>query len=69
MWIDDDMILPDDAVAQLAAHDVDIVGGWIEKRYLTNYPDGLPAGVHTFVGQAFLGGALVDTRTVTITFS
>jgi hypothetical protein len=32
MWIDDDMILPDDAVAQLAAHDVDIVGGLYHQR-------------------------------------
>jgi hypothetical protein len=29
----------------------------------------LPAGAHTFVGQSFIDGTLVDTRTVTITFS
>ena len=58
-----------DGVLQPSTVDVDLVGGWLEKRYLTNYPDGLPAGAHTFVGQAYLGGTLVDTRTVTITFS
>ena len=64
-----------DGVLQPSHVDIDVVDGGvgagldIERRYLTNFPAGLPAGAHTFVGQSFLDGKLVDTRTVTITFS
>ena len=49
--------------------DVDLIDGDLAKRYLTNYPSGLPAGTYTFVGVHTLDGIAVLTRTKTITFS
>ena len=42
---------------------------FLVKRDLTNFPSGLPAGPHTFVGVSYVNGALVDTITVTIDFT
>jgi len=41
--------LPDGAL-QPSTIDVDRFAGGLEKQHLTNYPSGLPAGTHTFVG-------------------
>ena len=58
-----------DGVLQPSTVDVDLNGGALSKLYLTNYPSGLPAGTHTFVGVNTLGGIAVLTRTKSITFS
>lgn len=58
-----------DGVLQPSTVDVDIRDGAITKLYLTNYPSGLPAGEHTFVGLWYQNGAVVQTRTATITFN
>jgi hypothetical protein len=57
-----------DGVLQPSTVDVDVVGGGIEKRYLTNFPAGLPEGVHTFVGIHNSDGTLIPV-TATITFT
>jgi hypothetical protein len=58
-----------DGVLQPSTVDVDLIDGDLVKRYLTNYPSGLPAGTYTFVGVHTLDGIAVLTRTTTITFS
>jgi hypothetical protein len=58
-----------DGVVQPSTVDVDVVNGGIEKRYLTNFPAGLPAGAHTFVGVFDLDGSPIVLPAVTITFS
>jgi hypothetical protein len=58
-----------DGVAQTGTVDIDNQPGVWLKRNLYNFPDGLPAGSHTFVGVFFFDGAFVATVTVTITFT
>ena len=58
-----------DGVLQPSTVDVDLIDGELARRYLTNYPSGLPAGTYTFVGVHTLDGVAVLTRTKTITFS
>jgi hypothetical protein len=55
-------------VLQPSTVDVDLAGGSIEKRYLTNFPAGLPAGTYTFDGVFDLNGFVSDLP-ATITFS
>jgi len=43
--------------------------GGIAKLWLTNFPNGLPAGDHTLVGNWLMNGDIVQTRSITITFS
>jgi hypothetical protein len=60
-----------DGVAQRSQVDIEHVGGasgWF-KGNLTNYPVGLPAGSHTFVGVFVFDGAVVATYTATILFT
>jgi hypothetical protein len=58
-----------DDVLQPSTVDVDVVsGGGIEKRYLTNFPNGLPAGEHKFVGIHNSDGTPVPV-TATINFT
>jgi len=59
-----------DGALQPSTVDVDIRDdGSIQKLYLTNYPDGLPAGTYTFVGLNVIDGVVTLTRTATITFA
>jgi hypothetical protein len=59
-----------DGVLQPSTVDVDNTPTFKLKRYLTNYPAGLPAGVHTFVGDFYVNGTLLlTTGTVAITFT
>ena len=48
--------------------DVDAANGIIRRFQLTNYPNGLPAGTHTFVGVFIIDGVVVETSTVTADF-
>ena len=57
-----------DGVLQRSTVDVDVANGTISKRYLTNFPAGLPAGVHTFDGVFDLNGFVSDLP-ATITFN
>lgn len=45
------------------------VHGVLYEEWLTNFPNGLPAGVHTLVGIWTLNHALFQTKSITITFS
>ncbi|MBO0883949.1 MAG: hypothetical protein J2P17_27175 [Mycobacterium sp.] len=60
-----------DGVLQPSTVDVDIPGGnAIERRWLTNFPNGLPAGDHTFVDVFTFGdgsGGFTLTKTITFT--
>jgi hypothetical protein len=58
-----------DGVRQPSTPDVDVSDGVIRKFELTNYPNGLPAGTHTFVGVFLLGGVVDGTMTMTINFT
>jgi hypothetical protein len=58
-----------DGVLQKSSVVVDVGDGFINKRYLTNFPNGLPAGDHTFVGVWSVRGIVVQTRTAAITFT
>jgi len=49
-----------DGVRQRSSVDVDNERPYYVKHYLTNYPDGLPPGKHTFCGYFFF---LVDVWT------
>jgi hypothetical protein len=42
---------------------------FIFSEDLTNFPTGLPAGLHTFVALNYANGNLFDTTSVTITFT
>jgi hypothetical protein len=57
-----------DGVLQPSTVDIDNLGDFLLKENLTNYPAGLPAGTHTFVGVFVLNGTEVGTVTRTITF-
>jgi len=60
-----------DGVLQPSTPDVDVdaANGVIRKFRLTNYPNGLPAGTHTFVGVWIIDGLVVETSTVTSDFA
>ena len=59
-----------DGVLQPSTTDVDVdaANGIIRKFQLTNYPNGLPAGTHSFVGVFIIDGIVVQTSTVTTDF-
>jgi hypothetical protein len=58
-----------DGVLQPSSVDVDAGGGGISKWNLTNFPSGLPAGDHTFVGIWSIRGVVSQTLSATITFT
>jgi hypothetical protein len=58
-----------DGVLQPSTVDVDVRGDAITKLHLTTFASGLPAGTHTFVGLWYLGRAVVQTQTATISFT
>ena len=58
-----------DGVLQPSKIDVEVGDGGITKFHLTNFASGLSAGTHTFVGLWYLNGAVVLTRTATISFA
>jgi len=58
-----------DGVLQRSTVDVDNSPTFYLKRNLTNYPAGLPAGSHTFVGDFVFNGTTLLTLTITVTFS
>ena len=45
------------------------VHGVLSEEWLTNFPNGLPAGDHTLLGVWVLNGALFQTKSITVTFS
>jgi hypothetical protein len=59
-----------DGVLQPSTTDVDVdaTNGIIRKFQLTNYPNGLLTGTHTFVGVFIIDGVVVQTSTVTADF-
>jgi hypothetical protein len=57
-----------DGVLQPSTVDIDNLGDFLLKENLTNYPTGLPAGSHTFVGVFISNGTVFGTVTRTITF-
>ncbi len=58
-----------DGGQQPATVDIDNAPGAYPKRDLTNYPNGLSAGSHTFVGVFVFDGVVTQTVTVTILFT
>jgi hypothetical protein len=55
-----------DGVLQPSTVDIDLVDGSLERRWLSNYPNGLPAGDHTFVDVfTFPGSSFTQVKTVT----
>jgi hypothetical protein len=58
-----------DGVAQPSLVDIDNEPGAYLKRNLTNYPDGLPPGTHTFVGVFVFDGVVTQTLTIKILFT
>jgi hypothetical protein len=58
-----------DGVLQRSTPDVDVdpVGQIIRKFRLTNYPNGLPAGMHTFRGEWIVDGVVDDSQTTDMT--
>jgi hypothetical protein len=58
-----------DGVSQRSTVDIDNAPTLYLKRNLTNYPAGLPAGTHTFVGVFVFNGTTLLTLTATITFN
>jgi hypothetical protein len=58
-----------DGVRQPSSVEVDAGRGGITKRHLTNFPRGLPAGDHTFVGIWSIRGVVGQTLSATITFT
>jgi hypothetical protein len=60
-----------DGVLQRSTPDVDVdpVNQIIRKFRLTNYPNGLPAGMHTFTGVWIIDGVVDETSDVTIDFT
>jgi hypothetical protein len=57
-----------DGVLQPSTVDIDNLGDSLLKSNLTNYPTGLPAGSHTFVGVFVFDGTVFGTFTRTIAF-
>jgi hypothetical protein len=58
-----------DGAQQPSTVDIDNAPGAYLKRDLTNYPNGLPAGSHTFVGVFVFDGVVTQTVTATIVFT
>jgi hypothetical protein len=60
-----------DGVRQPSTPDVDVdaANQIIRKFRLTNYPNGLPAGTHTFTGVFIIDGVVDQTSDVTISFT
>jgi hypothetical protein len=60
-----------DGVLQPSTTDVDVdaTNGIIRKFQLTNYPNGLPAGTHTFTGLFIIDGVVDETSFVTTNFT
>ena len=58
-----------DGAAQPSTVDIDNEPGAYLKRNLTNYPEGLPTGTHTFAGVFVFDGVVTQTVTVTIVFT
>jgi len=57
-----------DGVLQPSSLDIENSPGTSLKLNLTNYPDGLPAGRHTFVGVWVQGGEVALVLSARITF-
>jgi hypothetical protein len=60
-----------DGVLQPSTTDVDVdaTNGIIRKFQLTNNPNGLPAGTHTFTGLFIIDGVVDETSFVTTNFT
>jgi hypothetical protein len=60
-----------DGVRQSSTPDVDVdpANQIIRKFRLTNYPNGLPAGMHTFHGVWIIDGVVDETSDMTIKFT
>jgi hypothetical protein len=60
-----------DGVPQSSTPDVDVdaANQIIRKFRLTNYPNGLPAGIHTFHGIWIINGVVSETEDMTINFT
>jgi hypothetical protein len=58
-----------DGVLQPSTVDIDNLGDSLLKSNLTNYPTGLPAGTHTFIGVFVFDGTVLGTLTRTIVFT
>jgi hypothetical protein len=64
-----------DGVQQSSQKDVSVVyntfvGDYLlSVGYLTNFPDGLPAGTHTFTGIWYSDGVMTDEATATVSFT
>jgi hypothetical protein len=62
-----------DGVRQPSQKDVDqiSVSGTpaLLVRYLTNFPQGLPTGTHTFTGDFYLNGSFFEEDTITVSFT
>jgi hypothetical protein len=56
-----------DGVLQASTVDVDRFDGGISKLFLSNFPLGLPAGVHTFSGVWLQFGVQVQSATKSVT--
>lgn len=67
----DQFSLSVDGALQPSTVDVDVnrSTGTIRKLYLTNFPAGLPAGSHSFVGVFFDDGVVTQTVSITISFT
>jgi hypothetical protein len=66
-------VLHVDGVQQPSQTDIDqiTIGGipGIFVRYLTNFPQGLPAGSHTFTGDFYFNGNFYEEDSITVTFT
>jgi hypothetical protein len=60
-----------DGVRQPSTPDVDLdaANHIIRKFQLTNYPNGLPAGMHTFRGEWIVDGVVDDSQTTDMTIN
>jgi hypothetical protein len=62
-----------DGVQQPSQKDVDntVFDGFtvLDARYLTNFPQGLSAGPHTFTGVYYVNGSFFDEVTMTVNFT
>ena len=62
-----------DGVQQPSRKDVDQVSldgvRLLGVGYLTNFPQGLTVGAHTFIGVWYLNGSFFQERTITVTFT
>ena len=58
-----------DGVLQPSTKIVDNQNGSVGEGWLTNFPNGLPAGDHTLVGVWTVNGVVGQIKTATITFT